>query len=74
MFICKNKSILFNYYSAVFPWLEKCEKVFGFKNLHGYDTKRLYAYLAERYLSFWFRKYSNYIEWPYITLDTTNKK
>ena len=28
------------------------------KNLKGYDQTRLYAYLAERYLSFWFNKYT----------------
>ena len=28
------------------------------ENLKGYDQTRLYAYLSERYLSFWFKKYS----------------
>jgi hypothetical protein len=73
MFIAKP-NITNLWFKDLFSWLSKCEKVFGFKKLHGYDTKRLYAYLAERYLSFWFRKYSNYIESPYITLDTTNRK
>ena len=73
MFIAKPK-IINLWFKDLFSWLSKCEKVFGFKNLHGYDTKRLYAYLAERYLSFWFRKYCNFIESPYITLDTTNRK
>ena len=73
MFIAKPK-ITNLWFGDLFSWLSKCEKVFGFKQLHGYDTKRLYAYLAERYLSFWFRKYCNFIESPYITLDTTNRK
>ena len=73
MFIAKPK-IINLWFTDLFDWLSKCEKVFGFKKLHGYDTKRLYAYLAERYLSFWFRKYSNYIECPYITIDTTHRK
>ena len=34
MFICKSKEILFDYYETIFPWLEKCEKEFGF-NLEG---------------------------------------
>ena len=38
---------------------------FGLKNLQGYDQQRLYAYLAERYLSFWFRKNTKYLEWPW---------
>jgi hypothetical protein len=57
------------YFSKLFPWLFRCEEIFDFKNLSGYDTTRLYAYLAERYLSFWFRKYTKFIEWPIITLD-----
>ena len=72
MFITKRK-IMKLWFIDLFSWLSKCEKIFGFKKLDGYDTKRLYAYLAERYLSFWFRKYSNYVEWPYITLNSRDK-
>lgn len=68
MFIAKV-SIAEKWFSSLFPWLFKCEKIFGFETLHGYDSQRLYAYLAERYLSFWFKKYSKYIEWPYITFS-----
>jgi hypothetical protein len=60
--------ILDKWFCSLFPWLEKCEKEFGFKNLKGYDTMRLYAYLAERYLSFWFKKYTKYKEQPWISL------
>ena len=67
MFVSKP-SVANKWFSKLFPWLLKCEKEFGFKNLKGYDTTRLYAYLAERYLSFWFRKYTKYIEWPIVTL------
>ena len=66
MFIAKPKIIKL-WFNDLFEWLARCEKVFGFKKLEGYDTTRLYAYLAERYLSFWFKKYTKYIEWPYIT-------
>ena len=45
------------------------EKEFGFKNLKGYDKTRIYAYLAERYLSFWFKKYTKYKEHPWIFID-----
>lgn len=54
MFISKP-SIANQWFSDLFPWLFRCENEFGFKNLSGYDTTRLYAYLAERYLSFWFK-------------------
>ena len=74
--ICFNPHIMFitkahiadKWFSSLFPWLFRCEKIFGFDNLKGYDTQRLYAYLAERYLSFWFKKYTKFIEWPVITL------
>ena len=62
MFISK-KRIINNWFNDLFSWLFKCEKIFGFSKLKGYDQERLYAYLAERYLSFWFRKYTNYLEW-----------
>ena len=35
-------------------------KKFGFEKLKGYDQTRLYAFLAERYMPFWFRKYTSY--------------
>ena len=69
MFIAKPE-ILNNWFIDVFNWLAKCEKIFGFKDLKGYRTKRLYAYLSERYLPFWFKKYSNPIEWPYASFET----
>ena len=68
MFICKSQNILNNYYNAVFPWLENCEKEFGF-NLEGYGLKRIYGFLAERYLSFWFRKYTKFKTLPIIFAD-----
>jgi len=37
----------------------KCEKVFGYLP-EGYDQERLYAYLAERYLSFWLENILNF--------------
>ena len=72
MFICKNKDILFSYYESVFPWLKQCEKLFGFKNLNTYGTKRIYGFLAERYLSFWFRKYSKFKTLPIYFKDINN--
>ena len=64
MFISKKK-IIDKWFNDLFTWLFRCEKVFGLKNLQGYDQQRLYAYLAERYLSFWFRKNTKYLEWPW---------
>ena len=75
--VCFNPNIMFiakidianQWFEKLFPWLLRCEKIFSFENLKGYDSQRLYAYLAERYLSFWFKKYSKYTEWPYITFS-----
>ena len=56
MFISKSPKIINSYFRDVFDWLKSCEGIFGF-NLEGYGKKRMYTFLAERYLSFWFKKY-----------------
>ena len=68
MFICKSQKILINYYESLFPWLERCEKEFGFE-LKGYGLRRIYGFLAERYMSFWFQKYTNYKTMPIFFKD-----
>ncbi len=69
LFFCKSKKLMNDYFKSVFTWLEKCESEFGFE-LEGYSSKRIYAFLAERYLSFWFQKYSKYKTWPIFFYDT----
>ena len=73
MFICKTK-YLKKYYDSVIPWLERCESVFGFKELKGYGLKRIYGFLAERYLSYWFLKSYKVKELPIIVKDLTDYK
>ena len=68
MFISKPK-IINEWFYNLFEWLSKCEKIFGFKDLQGYDSQRLYAYLAERYLSFWFRNNTKFLEWPWTFIE-----
>jgi len=68
MFISKS-DIIDRWFNDLFAWLFECEKVFGFDDLKGYDTTRLYAYLAERYLSFWFNKYAKVLEWPWTVVE-----
>ena len=60
--VISKKKILNMWFKDLFNWLFKCEKIFGFKDLKGYDQQRLYAFLAERYLSFWFSKKTTYLE------------
>tara|TARA_X000001036_G_scaffold415998_1_gene432621 strand:+ start:585 stop:1379 length:795 start_codon:yes stop_codon:yes gene_type:complete len=71
MFICKSKKVLKNYYDSLFPWLERCEKEFGFE-LSGYGLKRIYGFLAERYMSYWFKKYTNYKLMPILFKDLSD--
>ena len=68
MYISKSTT-LDNWFKTLFKWLSNCEEVFGFENLKGYDTGRLYAYLAERYASFWFKKYTAYKEQSWAFID-----
>ena len=70
MFICRSKEIIKDYYKSVFSWLIKCEELFGF-NLKKWNEVRIYAFLAERYLSYWFNKYSKVKEWPIFFYDTS---
>ena len=57
-----------DFYSTLFSWLEKCEKAFGFDH-EGYRKTRIYAFLSERFLPYWFKKNSNFLEWPIISYD-----
>jgi len=68
MFIAKP-SVINKWFENLFPWLDRCEKHFKFEDLKDYDTGRLFAYLAERYLSYWFRKYTSFKEENWIQLD-----
>jgi hypothetical protein len=68
MYISKKK-ILQKWFNDLFNWLYACEKIFGFKKLTGYDKQRLYAFLAERYASFWFKKNSKSISWHWGFYD-----
>jgi len=69
MFICKSKQTLKNYYEILFPWLEKCEDLFGFEDLKGFGKIRIYGFLAERFMSYWFRKNTKSTTMPIIFYD-----
>ncbi len=71
MFICKSKNIMKEYYKTLFTWLEKCEDLFGFE-LKGYGKVRIYAFLAERFLPYWFNKNTKVKEWPIFFYDLRN--
>ena len=71
MFICKSKENLQRYYDSIFPWLERCEREFGF-DLEGFGLKRIYGFLAERYMSYWFKKYTKSKLMPIIFKDVSD--
>ncbi len=68
MFISK-KEIINKWFENLFKWLFECENIFGLDNLHGYDQGRLYAYLSERYLPFWFEKHYKIKFCPWTFFD-----
>jgi hypothetical protein len=70
IFICRNHSLINKYYNDVFKWLFKCEKNFKNLKLDTYGKKRIYGFLAERYMPFWFKKNSKTIDWPFVFFDT----
>tara|TARA_B110000263_G_scaffold179668_1_gene157221 strand:+ start:323 stop:1099 length:777 start_codon:yes stop_codon:yes gene_type:complete len=72
MFITKSDKIIDKYFTEVFSWLSECEKTFGF-NLKGYGQTRMYTFLAERFLPYWFKKYTKTLEWPVIYYDINKK-
>ena len=68
MFICKSRKKLVNFYEILFRWLLKCEDRFGF-DLEGYGKIRIYGFLAERFMSYWFTKNTNYKVNPLFFYD-----
>ena len=73
LFICRSKKLITEYYQTIFEWLNKCEKIFGF-DLKGYGQIRIYGFLAERFLPYWFNKYAKCLEWPIIFNDLKEEK
>ncbi len=73
MFICKSKKLLNSYYEEIFPWLKKCEQLFGFDNLKGYGLTRIYGFLAERFMSYWFKKNASFKELPILFHDINDQ-
>lgn len=73
MFVSNSFNVINAYFEEVFDWLQKCEKLFGF-NLKGYSNIRMYTFLAERFLPYWFKKYTKSLEWPVVYCDINKEK
>ena len=64
MFV-SNKNIINKYYSVIFPWFEKCEKIMVPTTKKTLDeTPRFFQYLNERFLDYWMNKYYKCKVWP----------
>ncbi len=72
IFICRSPQLYSDYCESLFKWLKRCEGIFGFDPERKYNLIRVYAFLSERYLSYWFKKNSNYLRWPLNFHDITN--
>ena len=70
IFFSKNNYLINKFYTDLFQWLFECEKVFGF-DLKGYGNQRIYSFLTERYMPFWFNKYAKVKYWPWVYCDIT---
>jgi len=70
--ICRSPQLYSDYCESLFGWLKRCESIFGFDPDRKYNLIRVYAFLSERYLSYWFKKNSNYLRWPLKFHDITN--
>tara|TARA_B100000767_G_C19722121_1_gene517758 strand:- start:102 stop:920 length:819 start_codon:yes stop_codon:yes gene_type:complete len=64
MFISKPDSLNI-LYQKTFEWIFECEKIFKDYKLEGYGKERLYDFLAERFFSFYFEKYTKIKTIPY---------
>lgn len=70
MFIVK-KNTYYHYSKEMFEWLFKCDEYIKKKKKYQNSMPRIQAFLAERFLPFWFRKYTNFKEWPWVFCDTS---
>ncbi len=67
IFICKPHTLSL-LYQKTFDWIFECEKVFEDYTLKGYGQERLYDFLAERFFSFYFEKYTKNKIIPYVMI------
>ena len=72
IFISKPHTIN-HLYQKAFDWIFECEKIFKDYKLEGYGKERLYDFLAERFFSFYFEKYTKSKIIPYSYIEKFNE-
>ena len=60
------------YLEKSIPLLDKEDRN-DFSNLSGYGQTRIYGFLAERFMSYWFQKNTKYTTMPVIFFDINKK-
>ncbi len=70
MFIT-NKIIFDDYMKNLFRWLNLCDEKIKEKNYNKGALTRIHAFLAERFLHFWFNKYHETKNSPWTFFDTS---
>jgi len=55
--------------SSLFNWIGRCENIFDVNKLEGHGQIRLFDYLAERYISYWIKKNTNFKVSPFLFFD-----
>ena len=69
IFICKPGTLSL-LYKKTFEWISECEKIFKNQQLIGYGQERMYDFLAERFFSFYFEKYTKIKVLPYSMIES----
>tara|TARA_B110000971_G_scaffold174914_1_gene180032 strand:+ start:6704 stop:7567 length:864 start_codon:yes stop_codon:yes gene_type:complete len=68
IFILKKKK--FNELcNTLFTWIFNCQNIFDVNKLQGHGQTRLFDYLAERYISYWIKRNTNYKISPFVFID-----
>jgi hypothetical protein len=55
--------------STLFTWIYNCENIFDISKLQGHGQIRLFDYLAERYISYWIKRNTDYKISPFVFFD-----
>ena len=74
MYISKVK-IINRYSSLIFEWFLKCENIINKNNnLPLINNSRIFQYINERFLDYWFSKYYKVLRWPMIMYNLDKNK
>jgi len=74
MYISKVK-IINQYSNLIFEWFLKCENIINKNNnLPLINNSRIFQYINERFLDYWFSKYYKVLRWPMIMYNLDKNK